>query len=280
MFSIHVGEEFSRKMAAEMLGMEVEEIEGDDEIRDLLGEIGNIVGGNLKSAFTDAGLTCALSTPSFTTGSDFKIETLNMEKYERFAFRCDENIVYAEMGIKISEFVQPIEQPVNDIHSAGSDDAVAEDTAAAPQEEKAAAAKAASSPEEKEDAQTVAMPPENQAKTAQQPGISTPPASKKENDSTGDQDSQSLEDVDLSLLLDIPLEIKVELGRAKIPIRELRNLAPGSAVKLLKLEGEPVDILANDTLIARGEVVVQNEKYGIRVIEITSRMERIRSFGL
>ena len=72
----------------------------------------------------------------------------------------------------------------------------------------------------------------------------------------------------------------MELGRAKIPIRELRKLAPGSAVKLLKLEGEPVDILANDTLIARGEVVVQNEKYGIRVIEITSRMERVRSFGL
>jgi len=280
MFSIHVGEAFSREMAAEMLGMEVEEIEGDEEIRDLLGEIGNIVGGNLKSAFTDAGLTCALSTPSFTTGSDFKIETLNMEKYERFAFRCDENIVYAEMGIKISEFVQPLEQPVKDVHSAGSDHTVAEDTAAAPQEEKAAAAKSASSMEEKEQAPSVAMPPKNQTKTAQQPGTSTPLASQKENDSTGDHDSQSLEDVDLSLLLDIPLEIKVELGRAKIPIRELRKLAPGSAVKLLKLEGEPVDILANDTLIARGEVVVQNEKYGIRVIEITSRMERVRSFGL
>jgi flagellar motor switch protein FliN/FliY len=86
--------------------------------------------------------------------------------------------------------------------------------------------------------------------------------------------------VDLDLLLDIPLEIKVELGRTKIDIQELLNLVPGSAVKLSKLEGEPVDILANDTLIAKGEVMVQREKYGIRVTEITSRPDRIRSFGL
>ena len=75
------------------------------------------------------------------------------------------------------------------------------------------------------------------------------------------------------------MDIKVELGRTKIQIQELLNLSPGSAVKLTRLEGEPVDILANDTLIARGEVVVQNEKYGIRVTEITSRMDRIRSFS-
>jgi flagellar motor switch protein FliN/FliY len=104
--SIHVGDNFSRELAADMLGMEIEELEGDEEIRDMLGELSNIVGGNLKSTFTDAGLVCALSTPSFTTGSDFKIESLNMEKYERFAFRCSENIVFVEMGVKISELVQ------------------------------------------------------------------------------------------------------------------------------------------------------------------------------
>ena len=92
--------------------------------------------------------------------------------------------------------------------------------------------------------------------------------------------SKFLEEFDLELLLDIPLEIKVELGRARIQIQELLNLAPGSAVKLVKLEGEPVDIMANDTLIARGEVVVQREKYGIRVTEITSRIDRIRSFNI
>ena len=81
MVSIHVGDKFTRKLAADMLGMEIEELDGDEEIKDMMGELGNIVGGNLKSAFTDAGLACALSTPSFTTGTDFKIESFNMEKY-------------------------------------------------------------------------------------------------------------------------------------------------------------------------------------------------------
>jgi flagellar motor switch protein FliN/FliY len=88
---------------------------------------------------------------------------------------------------------------------------------------------------------------------------------------------QTVEDFDLNLLLDIPLEITVELGRSKIPIQELLNLGPGSTVTLSKLEGEPVDVLANDKLIAKGEVVLQNKKYGIRITEITSRMTRIKS---
>lgn len=90
-------------------------------------------------------------------------------------------------------------------------------------------------------------------------------------------DIQTVEDFDLNLLLDIPLEITVELGRSKIPIQELLNLGSGSTVTLSKLEGEPVDVLANDKLIARGEVVLQNKKYGIRITEITSRMTRIKS---
>jgi len=88
---------------------------------------------------------------------------------------------------------------------------------------------------------------------------------------------QTIEDFDLNLLLDIPLEITVELGRSKMPIQELLNLGPGSTVTLSKLEGEPVDVLANDKLIARGEVVLQHKKYGIRITEITSRMTRIKS---
>lgn len=85
------------------------------------------------------------------------------------------------------------------------------------------------------------------------------------------------QDLDLDLILDIPIELTVEIGRTKIPIHDLLKLGPGSAVPLSKLESEPVDILANDTLIARGQVVVQDEKYGIRVTEITSRMDRIKS---
>ena len=228
MVSIHAADSFSREMAAEMLGMKVEEIEGDEEIRDMFAEMGSIVGGNLKSAFADAGLMCALSAPSFTSGTDFKIEALNMENYERFAFRCGENIIFVEMGVKVSDQPQISEKP--------------DETKAAEPEKPAIQA-------EKN------APAETQY-------LKTP------------------EDVDLDLLLDVPLEIKVELGRVRIKIQKLQNLTPGSAIKLIKLAGEPVDILVNDTLIARGDVVVQNEKYGIRVTEITSRLDRIRSFGI
>jgi flagellar motor switch protein FliN/FliY len=96
-------------------------------------------------------------------------------------------------------------------------------------------------------------------------------------DPNGANEIQAVEDFDLNLLLDIPLEITVELGRNRVRIQELLELAPGSTVSLTKLEGEPVDILANDKLIARGEVVLQNKKYGIRITEITSRMNRIKS---
>lgn len=96
-------------------------------------------------------------------------------------------------------------------------------------------------------------------------------------DPADDEETQAIEDFDLNLLLDIPLEITVELGRNRVRIQKLLELEPGSTVTLSKLEGEPVDILANDKLIARGEVVLQNKKYGIRITEITSRMNRIKS---
>jgi flagellar motor switch protein FliN/FliY len=100
-----------------------------------------------------------------------------------------------------------------------------------------------------------------------------------EQDEAASVEMRTVEDFDLNLLLDIPLEITVELGRTKIQIQELLNLGPGSTVTLSKLEGEPVDILANDKLIARGEVVLQNKKYGIRITEITSRIDRIKSLN-
>jgi flagellar motor switch protein FliN/FliY len=80
----------------------------------------------------------------------------------------------------------------------------------------------------------------------------------------------------LDIILDIPLDITVELGRTKMPIRDLLQLGPGSAVPLSRLEGEPVDILANNKLIARGVVLVKDDKYGIRITEITGRLERLR----
>ncbi|MBI4688387.1 MAG: flagellar motor switch protein FliN [Nitrospirae bacterium] len=81
---------------------------------------------------------------------------------------------------------------------------------------------------------------------------------------------------DIDFLLDIPLVITVELGRTKMLIKELLQLSQGSVVELDKLAGEPMDILVNSRLVARGEVVVVNEKFGIRLTDIISPAERVR----
>lgn len=87
--------------------------------------------------------------------------------------------------------------------------------------------------------------------------------------------SASQPPANMELILDIPLEITVELGRTRMLIGELLKLGQGSVVELSKLAGETLEILANQRLIARGEVVVINEKYGIRITEIISPTERI-----
>ena len=79
----------------------------------------------------------------------------------------------------------------------------------------------------------------------------------------------------IDFLLDIPLEITIELGRTKMLIHELLKLGQGSVIELEKLAGETMDIFANQRLIAKGEVVVINDKYGVRLTEIISPMERI-----
>jgi flagellar motor switch protein FliN/FliY len=83
----------------------------------------------------------------------------------------------------------------------------------------------------------------------------------------------------LSLLLDIPLEITAELGRTRMIINDLLQLGQGSVIELNKLAGEPLEILVNQKLIARGEVVVVNEKFGIRLTDIISPVERIKQLG-
>ena len=83
----------------------------------------------------------------------------------------------------------------------------------------------------------------------------------------------------IDLLLDISLQVTVELGRARMKIVEILGLRNGSVIELDRLAGEPADILVNGTLIARGEVVVVDEKFGVRVIEVVSRAKRIASLG-
>lgn len=84
---------------------------------------------------------------------------------------------------------------------------------------------------------------------------------------------------DLEFLLDIPLEISVELGRTKMLINDLLQLGQGSVIELTKLAGEPLEILINQKLIARGEAVVVNEKFGVRLTDIISPMERVKQLG-
>jgi flagellar motor switch protein FliN/FliY len=81
---------------------------------------------------------------------------------------------------------------------------------------------------------------------------------------------------DISMILDIPVQLTVELGRTKIPIKHILQLAQGSVVELDALAGEPMDVLVNGYLIAQGEVVVVNDKFGIRLTDIVTPSERLR----
>jgi flagellar motor switch protein FliN/FliY len=81
---------------------------------------------------------------------------------------------------------------------------------------------------------------------------------------------------ELDMILDIPVQITVELGRTKITIKNLLQLAHGSVVELDAMAGEPMDVLVNGTLIAQGEVVVVNDKFGIRLTDIITPAERMR----
>jgi flagellar motor switch protein FliN/FliY len=83
----------------------------------------------------------------------------------------------------------------------------------------------------------------------------------------------------IDLLLDVSLEVSVELGRTRMTIGELLALRPGSVIELDKLAGEPADILVNGTRIARGEVVVVDEKFGVRVLEVVSPARRLATMG-
>lgn len=94
---------------------------------------------------------------------------------------------------------------------------------------------------------------------------------------SGNKSSESQNDIDF--ILDIPVQLTVELGRTKIAIKNLLQLAQGSVVELDGLAGEPMDVLVNGCLIAQGEVVVVNDKFGIRLTDIITPAERIRKLN-
>ena len=84
---------------------------------------------------------------------------------------------------------------------------------------------------------------------------------------------------DINMILDIPVQLTVELGRTRIPIKHILQLAQGSVVELETMAGEPMDVLVNGYLIAQGEVVVVNDKFGIRLTDIVTPSERMRSLS-
>ncbi len=93
----------------------------------------------------------------------------------------------------------------------------------------------------------------------------------------GDDALNKLKVQNLDFILDIPLKVTVELGRTEVVIKDLLQLGQGSVLELDKLAGEPLEILVNGKLVAKGEVVVVNEKFGIRLTDIISPIERIET---
>lgn len=83
----------------------------------------------------------------------------------------------------------------------------------------------------------------------------------------------------LDFVLDIPLRVSVELGRTRILVQDLIKLHKGSVIELSKLAGEPLEVLVNDRVMAKGEVIVVNEKFGIRLTDVVSHTQRIRQLG-
>lgn len=93
---------------------------------------------------------------------------------------------------------------------------------------------------------------------------------------TGEAEGQEMS---IDSLLDIPVEISVEIGRTKMPIGDLISLSRGSIVELNRLAGESADIYVNDKLVGKGEVVVSNERLGVRVLEIVTPKERVQKLA-
>ncbi|MBD9354577.1 flagellar motor switch protein FliN [Methylomonas albis] len=99
------------------------------------------------------------------------------------------------------------------------------------------------------------------------------------NDQKSKNSGPSSDEVKLDVILDVPVTVSLEIGRTKINIRNLLQLNQGSVVELDRFAGEPMDVLVNGTLVAHGEVVVVNDKFGIRLTDIISPSERVRKLG-
>ena len=264
LINIHVTSQFSRQMAAVLLDMDINDVDVESDVNDVIGELSNIVGGNLKSIFSDVGLRCELSTPSITRGSSFKIEFMNMERYERFAFGYQDHVFFVEFGLKLAEGLNVPLDDAMEINYQVADESLP-------------------SPAEWPDLSGISNKPDSLPIEIEAPvprQVELPeemPAVYHQKNWIDEPKTLSPIDVNLSFLLEIPLEVSIELGRVRMKINELLKIREQSVVGLNSLADEPVDILVNNKLIAKGEVVVEGGKYGIRVIEVLSREDRIKS---
>lgn len=265
--NIQMSHMFSRIVASKMLDIPLEEVKGDDQTKDVIGELCNIVAGNLKSGFCDSGLKCEISPPSITVGDDFRIETMNMARYEQFAFRFYEHDIFVQVCVKIDENARASADDGFD--AATIDEIVAQAQVQADGAEGAVEGSPPTAP--------VVEGPSDAQETAFSEGI---PSTQTEPHQKGER-SLDLQEIspNLDFVLNIPVEISVELGRTRMTIGRVSRLAPGTPVILSSVETEDLGIYANNKLIAKGSVIVDHEKYGIRVTEVVTRMERIRSLS-
>lgn len=282
LINIHVTSEFSKKMASVMLDMDIDEVDTEADVNDVIGEFSNIIGGNLKSIFANVNLRCELSTPSITRGSDFNVETMNMEVYERLAFKWMDYTFFVEFGLKLAEGLNISLNKGKDIRYQIADDSPPPVSDWSDLSEPVKMPESVSEKIEESIIQPEIAQPQFIQPETRQPEIRKPETPPDPNSFYGWMEQAKAAppvqtDVDLSLLLDIPLEISIQLGKTRMKINELLKIREQSVVGLDSLADEPVEILVNNKLIAKGEVIVEGGKYGIRVLEVLSRADRIKS---
>lgn len=297
-----VSQTFARMITAGMLGQDLEEVQDIDAVKDVIGEMTNILGGNLKAAFCDTGLDCKISTPCLTVGLDFQIEILNMDRYERFAFQLNDHDILVEVCVKIDEPepAQPADQavsaeaqepqPLDDdaiqaIIAAANNDSAEEakpsDSKNGNQQLDDDAIQALLAAANNDETKATAAPVESSrgdtpdGTPKPEEGTVAPSAPSPSETAAAKASSGSKLQENVNFIRDIPVHISVELGRTKMNIKDLLGIGRGSAIVLSNLEGETLDILANNRLIAKGEVLVENDKYGIRIKEIIGAGERM-----
>ncbi len=259
--SIIAEKNFARIITGKMLDRPLDQIQDEEEIKDAIGEVCNIVAGNLKGGFSDSGLVCEISLPSITAGKDFEIEVLNMARYERFSFQFYEHNIYVEVCVKIDENVVASEEPAD----AAEPQAVTEPLAA-PEKASEREPEELNEPVEPDSGQSEHVFPDISNGESKSPAAEKVPA----------VSGEAKAPMNIDFILDIPVEVFVELGKTRMKLDDVRRLTPGNSIVFDNIEDEKLEIFANNQLIAKGEVVVEKGKYGVRVTEVVSRLERIK----